>query len=119
MAQQQADPLEQCIALTMQGAQIEAAAMELDRQHKVPEAIVKYRESVEILKSATNACPVDHPDRVALEQHCNEACGRRAYLESLPEGTVADVPLEAHINSVELTMRPSTDTASSGGMRVL
>lgn len=103
----------------MQGAQIEAAAMELDRQHKVTEAIVKYQEAVEILQSATNACPEDQPDRAALEQHSREVSERRTYLEGLSEGADADLPLEAHINSVELTMTPTTDTGSSGGSSVL
>jgi len=119
MAQQQSDPLSQCIALTLQGSQIEATAMELDRQHNVPEAMEKYQEAVEILQSATNACPEDHVDRAALEQHCNEIRERRAYLEGLPAGSAVDLPLETHIHSVELTMRPSIGTGSSGGMRVL
>lgn len=123
MAQQQSQPLSQCIALTTEGAQIELSAMRLDREHSIQEAMISYRQAIEVLQRATDACPEDHPDKAVLGQHCQELLDRLAYLEGLPANAAPDLPLEVHINSVELTMQPCTDDqaagGSSGGMRVL
>lgn len=108
-----ATAVNECIALVMEAAQVEAAAMDLDKQGKAIEAVASYRQAADGLQKAAAACPSGHPDGPVLEQHRQEVLHRAVYLEGLPAGE-APVPLETHINGVELTMAATDDAQQAG-----
>lgn len=91
------------MAITEEAQSAELEAMRLDREGQSAEAAALYHQVVARLREAALACPMGHPDRPVLETHSNEVLERATYLEEL-HGVPATVPLEDHIQGVQLTM---------------
>lgn len=69
----------------------------------VARAAALYRQVASKLTEAAEACPAQHPNKAALEDHVAEVSVRVIYLESL-NGAPVTVALEDHIGELELLM---------------
>jgi len=115
---------EECVNLVVQASTSENRAIQLDRAHKVQEAIAAYEESEKMLDHAIRAAgPGQLQDKPKLEQHKREIHDRITHLRSLRSGEVATIPVEQQIKAVQLTMQATAAaqqaTRSAGGVKTL
>eukprot|EP00929_Paragymnodinium_shiwhaense_P107355 TRINITY_DN73450_c0_g1_i1.p1 TRINITY_DN73450_c0_g1~~TRINITY_DN73450_c0_g1_i1.p1 ORF type:complete len:616 (-),score=96.06 TRINITY_DN73450_c0_g1_i1:43-1890(-) len=113
----QDQPRGECLHHAVGASAAENAAIELDREHRVQEAIAKYENAAVLLCLAVDRALPDHPaDKPRLEKHLLEVRERIAYLRGLADGAAATVPVETHIKAVQLDMCVvgSTDCTKEG-----
>ena len=90
----------------------EQLAFQRDREGNVVEALNLYHGSVGKLQEALSLCPYNDPDGVAIERHVAEIQNRISYLSSLSATAKPMIPLESHINPVQLSI-PVSPTHSN------
>jgi hypothetical protein len=91
---------------------VEQNAFRCDREGSVAEALSLYYDTVSRLQQALSLCPFNDPDGVAIERHIGEIQNRISYLSSLSSSTKPMIPLESHIQPVQLSI-PVSPTHSS------
>lgn len=96
---------------------VEQSAIEKDRSGDVNAAISLYNQVASKLSAAAAQLPVNHPDAKTILNHRIEVLRRIDYLQSLFPGQTPSIPVENHIQPVQVALgsRPNTPSKSAGG----
>lgn len=95
---------DQCVWHVLVASVAENAAMCLERDGEVDDALARYREcALELSKGIAEALPAHTNDLHSLVAHHQEVVARLAYLEGL-NGEAPEIPIDQHIHTVQLNM---------------
>ena len=120
------DPFEapDAARVATEAASLEQQAIDKDRSGDVTAALSLYNQAASKLSVAAAQLPVDHGDTKAILNHRLEVLRRIDYLQSLFPGQTPQVPIESHIQPVQLSLgssgsKPSTPEGKGTGNKTL
>lgn len=110
-----------CVKHVMAASMAENDGIELDRNNKRSDAIVKYEQAIKELDAAIALAEPNHSeDKPKLIEHKNQIQSRIGTLKTSPS---TSIPVEDQIKSVQLAMAGasavSSATAAGGGVKTM